>query len=493
MATDYTSRDFDSVKADLIRRAQLTIPEWTASTQPDFAMLMVDLWAYMADIQNYYIDRAHTEGFLATATQRASVHSLARIMGYTPNPRTSATCSVTVANSSSASITVSAGTVFVVPETSSKDAVYFTSTTDTAVASAGSSAVAVKEGRSVSETLTTNFSGNGGESFVLSEQKVVPDSIAVTSGATTYSYVARLTDVSANTPSFTTVTDSMDNTRIVFGNGINGLVPTTGSTVSVTYRVGQGIKGNLSTNAITVWNTPVVGLSISSSTASTGGTNPEGITSIKNNAPAVRRSQDRAVTLNDYKNVIRGYSGVSKTHALTSTSSGAVTINYAALPSYSNYENLASGTTSLSLTADFGNAGTDINSNLAAYLTARSMVGVSVSQINTTVNLVDVYIDFGGLTVADGHYQATVKEAITAAIKAMFTWDAVEFDQVVNLGDLLTVANSVSGVTNATISHVGTSGGSNVGKYAITTTTSSNIYLPVIRAVSYSGVTGGIA
>ena len=53
MATDYTSRDFESVKDDLIRRARATIPEWSRGGTSDFAMMLVDLWSYIADIQNY--------------------------------------------------------------------------------------------------------------------------------------------------------------------------------------------------------------------------------------------------------------------------------------------------------------------------------------------------------------------------------------------------------------------------------------------------------
>jgi len=39
MATDYTSRDFSSVKSALIERARETIPEWSSTTQSDFAAL----------------------------------------------------------------------------------------------------------------------------------------------------------------------------------------------------------------------------------------------------------------------------------------------------------------------------------------------------------------------------------------------------------------------------------------------------------------------
>ena len=53
MPIDYTSRDFASVKSDLVARARATIPEWTSTSSPDFTMMLIDLWSYVADVQNY--------------------------------------------------------------------------------------------------------------------------------------------------------------------------------------------------------------------------------------------------------------------------------------------------------------------------------------------------------------------------------------------------------------------------------------------------------
>jgi hypothetical protein len=497
MATDYTSRDFESVKDDLVRRARTTIPEWSRVGSSDFAMMLVDLWAYVADIQNYYVDKAHNEAFLSTATQVGPVHSLARILGYNPNQRVSATSTVYLYNSSTAAIVIPKDTQFVVPATSSTSAIYFASTAAVTVAASTTSgsgqAVSVREGRYVSETITTNYQGGAGGTFMLSERKVVPTSLSLTVGATTYQNTLRITDVSSDTPAFTTMTDSSDSTVVVLGNGVNGLVPPSGSTIKATYRVGQGALGNVVANAITALDTPVTYISIKSSTVGLGGNDPESITSIKANAPTLRRAQDRAVTLADYTSLIQGFSGVTKAYAISSVASGAVTVNYTALPNYPDFENRDSNS-ALSLTADFGTAGTDINSNLAAYLSDRSMLGVTVNQISTTINFSDVYVDFSSVVVRDGYYQTEVKNNITAAIQALFTWDAVEFNQTVKRSLVESAANSVAGVTSVTLSNLGSSsGGSSLGDYTITATNASQVYLPVIRTITYAGVTGGVA
>jgi hypothetical protein len=122
------------------------------------------------------------------------------------------------------------------------------------------------------------------------------------------------------------------------------------------------------------------------------------------------------------------------------------------------------------------------------------MLGVAVNEISTTINFSNVYVDFSSVVVQDGYYQTEVKNNITSAIQALFTWDAVEFNQIVKRSLIESAANSVTGVTSVTLSNLGSSGGgSSLGDYTITATTSSQVYLPVIRTITYAGVTGGVS
>ncbi len=499
MPIDYTSRDFASVKSDLITRARATIPEWTATSSPDFTMMLIDLWSYVADVQNYYIDRAYTEAYLDTATQASSVRAIARLMGYSPNSRTSSTATVTVSNSSGAAITLDKGTMFLVPASGSKALVYFASTAAATVASNGSSTIPVAEGRQVTETLTSNFNGDAGTAFPLSELNVVPNSLVLTVGTTTYTHTERMYEVGSTAPVFTSLTDSTGTTRIVLGNGVNGKVPVAGSTITATYRVGQGAAGNVAANAITTMSSPVVSITVTSSALSSGGTDSESIPSIKTNAPALRRVQDRAVTLADYKTLMLGFTGVNKAIALSTVASGAVTVNYAALPAYPDYQNLALTTNTLHLTAtagspNFGPAGDDIHTNMTTYLQDRSMIGVTVANISTTINLTDVYVAFNSVVVKDGHYQETVKSNIDAAIRALFSWESVDFNSIIRLSTILSAAQGVEGVQSVFISNLGaSSSGTSVADHTPTATTSSAISLPVLRTITFAGVSGGIA
>ena len=124
------------------------------------------------------------------------------------------------------------------------------------------------------------------------------------------------------------------------------------------------------------------------------------------------------------------------------------------------------------------------------------MLGVTVSQISATVNLVNVYIGFGRVEVRPGYIQSEVTAAITNAIRDLFTWDAVKFDQTIRASEVTAAALAVTGVEagGVTLSNVSANSvGTSTADYVITPTTSSAIYLPVLRTVAYAGVTGGIA
>src|SRR5215203_2159031 len=52
----------------------------------DFAVTLLDAWAMVADVLTFYQERIANESYLRTATERASLLELARLIGYEPRP-----------------------------------------------------------------------------------------------------------------------------------------------------------------------------------------------------------------------------------------------------------------------------------------------------------------------------------------------------------------------------------------------------------------------
>ena len=80
---DYTSRDFESIKEDLIEFAKRYYPDnYRDFSEASFGSLIFDTVAYTGDILSYYLDYNVNESFLDTSLEFENVRKHARSMGY---------------------------------------------------------------------------------------------------------------------------------------------------------------------------------------------------------------------------------------------------------------------------------------------------------------------------------------------------------------------------------------------------------------------------
>jgi hypothetical protein len=86
IAINYTSRDFNTIKRDLVNYAKT----YYANTYQDFSeagfgSLMLDTVSYVGDILSFYIDYQANESYLSTALEYENIIKLARQNGYKLN------------------------------------------------------------------------------------------------------------------------------------------------------------------------------------------------------------------------------------------------------------------------------------------------------------------------------------------------------------------------------------------------------------------------
>ena len=82
-AVNYTSRDFTSIKADLVGYAKRYYPEsYKDFNEAGFGALVLDSVAYIGDILSFYLDYQVNESFLDSALEYDNVVRLARQMGW---------------------------------------------------------------------------------------------------------------------------------------------------------------------------------------------------------------------------------------------------------------------------------------------------------------------------------------------------------------------------------------------------------------------------
>ena len=80
---NYTSRDFNSIKDDLVNYAKRYYPEtFKDFSEASFGSLLLDSVAYVGDIMSFYLDYQVNESYLDTAVEYDNIIRLANQMGY---------------------------------------------------------------------------------------------------------------------------------------------------------------------------------------------------------------------------------------------------------------------------------------------------------------------------------------------------------------------------------------------------------------------------
>lgn len=87
---DYVTKDYTGFRQGMLDLIPLLLPNWTDRSESDFGVVLIEMFAYVADILSYYQDRVANEAYLSTATQRRSVIELLRLIDYQVDPGLSA-------------------------------------------------------------------------------------------------------------------------------------------------------------------------------------------------------------------------------------------------------------------------------------------------------------------------------------------------------------------------------------------------------------------
>lgn len=486
-AFDYSSRDFDTIRKDLLARADRVLPEWTDRDPSDFGMMLLDLWAYSADVLHYYIDRAAGESFLETATQRESVLALANLLDYVPRGRSSATGSLTLQNDSASSVVIAPYTQFLARNDNITYQAY-TLLGATIPATSSAPVVLLEGSLTQDEVLSSGSSGTSGQRYTLMSANVAVQSVVIYVAEdgvtpTMYQRVAAMSSAASGDRVYATEVTADGFVDIVFGTTLNGFIPPPGSKITATYATSSGEAGNLPANSITGFKTTTpTGISVVSSTAFSGGLDEESIASLKRSIPSVISAQNRAVTRNDFIALATQVEGVSKATIAFTPNVGSASAGSASVTVYPQAERGSDYLTTVDTSQTVSAA---MRTAVVAAIQPRALLGVQVlcaSTINWTP------LDLALTVYVNERYVSNwVQRDVSAAIDELFAFDNVFFGQRITLGQLYRIVMNVPGVEYAQITKFDVSGGSALN----TTITINDLQLPKKGVVTLT-MSGGI-
>ena len=312
---DVTELDFDEIKTNL----KTFLKQQDQFTDYDFEgsgmSVLLDLLAYNTHYNAVYANMLANEMFLDTADLKNSIVSHAKHVGYTPVSATSGTANITITfNSASASSrTVNKGTAF----TSSVDDVSYQfiirdAVTVTPVDGVYTLTTDIREGTLVTNKYTVDTT-DANQRFLIENDLVDTATLAVTvqnsssdSTTNTYTLASDLGAVTNTSKIYYLEQVEQGKYEVVFGDGVLGAALSNGNIVTLEYIVSTGVASN---GATTFTASSTVGgesdITIVTNSNSAGGSEPETVESIRFNAPKQFSAQNRAVTPEDYKTIIR--------------------------------------------------------------------------------------------------------------------------------------------------------------------------------------------
>ena len=318
MATklEISELDFDGIKDNL----KTFLSQQDEFTDYDFEgsgmSVLLDVLAYNTHYLGYNANMLANEMFIDSADLRSSVVSKAKQVGYTPTSTTAstATIDVLVNNASGASLTMSRGTKF----TTTVDGQSYSFVNNANVSITPTDGVFKFSNLSITEGSYLNYKYTASTSDI--DQRFIIPNDNVDTTTLTVKIQESSSDSTTNTYTLATGITGLDNTsqvyflqeveggrfEVYFGDGVLGKAIADGNIVILDYITCNRDAPN---GATTFTLSGSIG-GFSSATITTvsnasGGSGPESISSIKYNAPRDYGTQDRAVTAEDYKVLVK--------------------------------------------------------------------------------------------------------------------------------------------------------------------------------------------
>ena len=318
MATklEISELDFDGIKSNL----KTFLSQQDEFTDYDFEgsgmNILLDVLAYNTHYLGYNANMLANEMFLDSADQRASVVSLAKQVGYTPRSASSsqATIDVLVNNGSGSSITMARGTKFTT--TVDGTSYSFVNNADVSISPVDGvykfSNLDIFEGTYLNFKYTANTSDKD-QRFIIPNDNVDTTTLTVkvqnsSSDSTTNTYKLASGITGLDSTSEVYFLNEVENNRfeVYFGDGVLGKAIADGNIVILDYITCNRDEPNGATTFTLSGNVGgFTNVTITTLDNAANGDGPESIESIKFNAPRDFTSQDRAVTADDYKVLVK--------------------------------------------------------------------------------------------------------------------------------------------------------------------------------------------
>lgn len=475
---NYTNQDFWSMKTRLIDFIKEKFgDQFSDFVESDLAIMLIENFAFIADTLSFKIDQIANEVFIDTVTEVDNAFRLATLVGFKPTPPIGARSMWSASISSVLQTDLIIDTPQRIPinvEDGLRSIELFPADADgnpifdqDIVIPAGTlinTAIVGVEGETKSQTEVG--SGEINQSYFLGDGPVIYNSIRVKVDGVEWTEVPYFTD-SQPRREFRVEYDPDYNAYVIFGNNRAGMIPSAGSQILITYRVGGGYAGNIVTGSVELQRNFLVPgfdfrvpVTFRNYTKGEFGYPGDTIEDIKRKLPLWLRTQDRVVTGDDYEIFANQF---------VSEFNGQIGKSKATLRNYG----CAANVVDLFVLARDGENGlqyanSSLKKELADALEKKKMITDKVCIRDGEILEVDVNIDCF-LDKFYKKFEEEIKEKINRRVDTFFSLNNWEFGKILKDKDLIKTLSDINEVStyeiNFTTNDPNNSGTVVVAKY----------------------------
>lgn len=296
----YVDRTYQQIKDRVLTRLHALVPEITDHSESNPFVKLLSIWAGIAEMLGYYIDNTAREAHLSTARIFKNLVLHAKAYNYRIHARTASTVNVqfSLDEAPQSDFTIPSNTIL-----KANNVQFITSHSCTILAGETTAKTSAKQHTKVPQASIGESDGSPDQIFLLPVD-LSDKSLIVRVNSVAWNQQETLSFSTSESQDFVQSVNEDGVPILIFGDGINGKIPSANSQITIEYYSTLGVNVEANTiNEIVSNVVPPTGLTLSVTNlerSSGGQETVETIEQLRKRIPMRIRTNERAVTRRDF-------------------------------------------------------------------------------------------------------------------------------------------------------------------------------------------------